>query len=208
VNDSGPGADSRQEHPRCATRGSGDLAATEEGREAPVPSEAYESIPPISVQPEAPKHLSSVEAIRILDEVTGINVRIGEIVVAELGLQMERFPDEAHLSSWVGLCPAAKISANKRLSTKTGKGNRWLRQALIEAASAAARESRHLSRCLLPATAQAHGTQESDCGPGSSHPGHHLSSAQRATTLSGAGAGPCRRVRQTSGTSHVGAPGL
>ena len=118
---------------------SGDLAATEEGSEAPVPSEASESVPPISVQPEAPKHLSSAEAIRILDEVTGINVRIGEIVVAELGLQMERFPDEAHLCSWVGLCPAAKISANKRLSTKTGKGNRWLRQALIEAANAAAR---------------------------------------------------------------------
>jgi transposase len=51
---------------------------------------------------------------------------------------MDRFPDEAHLSSWVGLCPAANISANKRLSTKTGKGNRWLRQALIEAANAAA----------------------------------------------------------------------
>ncbi len=118
---------------------SGDLAATEEGSEAPVPSEASESVPPIPVQPEAPKHLSSAEAIRILDEVTGINVRIGEIVVAELGLQMERFPDEAHLCSWVGLCPEASISANKRLSTKTGKGNRWLRQALIEAANAAAR---------------------------------------------------------------------
>ena len=44
-----------------------------------------------------------------------------------------------HLSSGAGLCPAANISANKRLSTKTGKGNRWLRQALIEAANAAAR---------------------------------------------------------------------
>lgn len=52
---------------------------------------------------------------------------------------MDRFPDEAHLPSWVGLCPAANISANKRLSTKTGKGNRWLRQALIEVANAAAR---------------------------------------------------------------------
>jgi transposase len=71
--------------------------------------------------------------------VTGINVRIGEIVVAELGLQMERFPDEAHLSSWVGMTPEAKISANKRLSTKTGKGNRGPRQALMEAANAAAR---------------------------------------------------------------------
>jgi len=60
-------------------------------------------------------------------------------VVAELGTHVDRFQSEAHLVSWVGLCPAAKISAGKRLSTKTGKGNRWLRQALIEAAHGAAR---------------------------------------------------------------------
>lgn len=118
---------------------SGDLPPKEEGSEALVATESAESSHPLGVQPEAHTQLSSAEAIRILDEVTGINVRIGEIVVAELGLQVDRFPDEAHLCSWVGLCPAAKISANKRLSTKTGKGNRWLRQALIEAANAAAR---------------------------------------------------------------------
>jgi transposase len=115
------------------------LPATEQSRETPAPSEPAESMLSMGVQPEAPTQLSGAEAIRILDEVTGINVRIGEIVVAELGLQVDLFPDEAHLCSWVGLCPAAKISANKRLSTKTGKGNRWLRQALIEAANAAAR---------------------------------------------------------------------
>lgn len=118
---------------------SDDLPAKEGASETPVPSESPKSILPMGEQPEAHTPLSSAEAIRILDEVTGINVRIGEIVVAELGLQMDRFPDEAHLCSWAGLCPAAKISANKRLSTKTGKGNRWLRQALIEAANAAAR---------------------------------------------------------------------
>ena len=105
------------------------------------------------MQPDSPQPLSSAEAIHILDEVPGINVRVGAIVVAELGLEMDRFPDEAHLASWVGLCPAAKISANKRLSTKTGKGNRWLRQALIEVANAAAGEPRHLSGCVLPTTA-------------------------------------------------------
>ena len=118
---------------------SSDLWAKEEARETPVPGASAQSSLPLSTQLEAHTPLSSAEAIRILDEVTGINVRIGEIVVAELGLQMDRFPDEAHLCSWVGLCPAAKISANKRLSTQTGKGNRWLRQALIEAANAAAR---------------------------------------------------------------------
>ncbi len=69
---------------------------------------------------------------------TGINVRTGQIVAAGLGTVVDRFPTEAHLCSWAGLCPAAKINAGKRLSNTTGKGNRWLRQALIEAAQAAA----------------------------------------------------------------------
>ncbi len=103
------------------------------------PAQAPSSSPSPCVQSDSPQPLSHVQAIRILDEVPGINVRVGAIVVAELGLEMDRFPDEAHLASWVGLCPAAKISANKRLSSKTGKGNRWLRQALIEVANAAAR---------------------------------------------------------------------
>jgi transposase len=93
-------------------------------------------------QPPADMMFSQAEAMRILDEVTGVNQRIAEIVLAELGLRLEQFPSEGHLVSWVGLCPAAKISAGKRLSTKTGKGNRWLKRALIEAAHGAAR-SKH-----------------------------------------------------------------
>ena len=85
--------------------------------------------PQCSQQPTAPHTepgLSQIEAVRILDEVTGINQRIAQIVMAELGTRLDQFPSEAHMASWAGLCPAAKISAGKRLSTKTGKGNRWL----------------------------------------------------------------------------------
>lgn len=78
-------------------------------------------------------------AIAILDGVTGINERIAQIIVAEIGIDMRPFPSEAHVASWVGLCPGTKISAGKRLSGKTQKGNQWLRQALIEAAHGAAR---------------------------------------------------------------------
>jgi transposase len=113
--------------------------ANEEGAEACVAGEPPTSPEPLSVAPERPSRLGSAQVIGILDEITGINVRIGEIVVAEVGTVVDRFPTEAHLVSWAGLCPEAKISAGKRLSTKTGKGNRWLRQALIEAACAAAR---------------------------------------------------------------------
>jgi transposase len=115
------------------------LPPKEETAEPVEPTGSAESNSSLAVQPAVPQPLSSARAIGILDEIPGVNERIGSIVVAELGLDMARFPDEAHLCSWVGLCPAAKISANKRLSTKTGKGNRWLRQALIEAANAAAR---------------------------------------------------------------------
>ncbi len=106
---------------------------------APVAAEASQSPSSLSAAPEPPTRLCSAQVISILDEITGINVRIGEIVVAEVGTVVDRFPTEDHLVSWAGLCPLAKISAGKRLSNKTGKGNRWLRQALIEAASAAAR---------------------------------------------------------------------
>jgi transposase len=117
-------------------------SASEEAAEASVEALPTERPEPLAVAPERPRSLSSAQVISILDEITGINVRIGEIVVAEVGTAMDRFPSEAHLVSWAGLCPEAKISAGKRLSTKTGKGNRWLRQALMEAACAAARSKR------------------------------------------------------------------
>ncbi|HEY4034182.1 MAG TPA: IS110 family transposase [Ktedonobacteraceae bacterium] len=93
--------------------------------------------PQTSLDPNEP--LSAAEAIHLLDGVTGINQRIAEIVIAEIGTDMSRFPTEGHLASWVGLCPSANISAGKRLSGKTGKGNVWLRVALIQAAHGAAR---------------------------------------------------------------------
>jgi transposase len=92
-----------------------------------------------SPEPSSDPARSQAEVMRILDEVTGINQRIAQIVVAELGIRLDQFQSSGHLVSWAGLCPAAKISAGKRLSTKTGKGNRWLKQALIEAAHGAAR---------------------------------------------------------------------
>jgi transposase len=114
-------------------------AANEQRAEIAATNDANQSPKSPSSVSEPPTRLSSAQVIGILDEMTGINVRIGEIVVAEVGSLVDRFPTEDHLVSWAGLCPRAKISAGKRLSNKTGKGNRWLRQALIEAACAAAR---------------------------------------------------------------------
>lgn len=79
------------------------------------------------------------EELERLDQIPGVNQRIAEIVLSEIGADMSRFPSENHLASWVGICPGNHESAGKRLSGKIRKGNTRLRQALIEAANGAAR---------------------------------------------------------------------
>lgn len=78
------------------------------------------------------------EALANLDTIPGVNQRIAQIIVAEIGTDMSRFPSAKHLASWAGLCPGNHESAGKRRTGKTRKGSRWLRQALVEAAHGAA----------------------------------------------------------------------
>jgi len=75
----------------------------------------------------------------LLDTIPGVSQRTAEILLAEIGADMGRFPTARHLASWAGMCPGNHESAGKRRSGKTRKGSRWLRQVLIEAAHAAAR---------------------------------------------------------------------
>lgn len=96
---------------------------------------------------EAVSHLGEEVANRLdpfeeevvrLDTIPGVNRRIAEIILAEVGQDMEQFGDARHLASWAGLCPGNKASGGKRLSGKIRKGNAALRRALTEAAQAAA----------------------------------------------------------------------
>lgn len=79
-------------------------------------------------------------AVRVrLTTIPGVAQRIAEVIIAETGADMSRFPDAAHLSSWAGMCPGNNESAGKHFSGRTRKGDRWLAAALGEAAAAAAR---------------------------------------------------------------------
>jgi len=80
-------------------------------------------------------------AREILDGIPGIGPRVAEVVVAEIGVQMQAvFESDAHLASWAGLCPGNKASGGKRLSGRTRKGNTYLRAALVQAAWGATRK--------------------------------------------------------------------
>jgi len=74
-----------------------------------------------------------------LDAIPGIGPRVIQIILAEIGPDVTRFPSAAHLASWVGLCPGNHESAGQQRTGRTRKGNPWLRTALVEAAQAAAR---------------------------------------------------------------------
>lgn len=77
--------------------------------------------------------------IPLLDSVPGINVAAACSIIAELGVNMEQFPDEHHLSSWAGICSGNNESAGKHRSGKTPRGSKWLRSLLVEIAWSAAR---------------------------------------------------------------------
>src|SRR5207248_1550247 len=78
----------------------------------------------------------------LLCTIPGVAERTAEVIIAELGPDMDRFPSHRHAASWAAICPGHDESAGKRRSGKTRKGDSWLRTALIEAAQSAAGRTR------------------------------------------------------------------
>jgi transposase len=77
--------------------------------------------------------------VELLDTIPGVDKKTAELLLAEIGPDMSRFPNHRHLASWAGLCPGNNESAGKRKSGRTRKGSKWLRAGLTESAKAAAR---------------------------------------------------------------------
>ena len=79
------------------------------------------------------------EAVELLDTIPGVDRRTAEKMLAEMGLDMSRFPTDKHLSTWAGLAPGNHQSGGKRYSGRTPKGNRTLSSTMVEAAWGAVR---------------------------------------------------------------------
>jgi len=107
-------------------------------------------------------------ALAAWDSLPGINQRIAEIVVAEIGADLVPFEDAEHLASWAGMCPGNNESAGKRKSGKTRKGSPWLRRALVEAAHGAAHTKGKYFQGLYRRLAARRGTQRAAVAVGHS----------------------------------------
>jgi transposase len=79
------------------------------------------------------------EAVIRLAEVPGLGVDSAQQVISEVGIQASTFPSAAQLTSWVGTCPGKEESAEENHSSRSAKGNKYLRRVLNQAAHAAVR---------------------------------------------------------------------
>jgi transposase len=87
------------------------------------------------------------QAAARLETIPGVGSRAAEVIVAEIGADMSRFPTAGHLASWAGLCPGNNESAGKRRTGRTTKGSTWLRATLVQVAWSAS----HTKRTILSA---------------------------------------------------------
>ena len=76
---------------------------------------------------------------QLLCTIPGVGARNSQVIIAELGPDMDRFSTDRHAASWAGICPGNNESAGKRRSGRPRRGNPYLRVALTECANAAVR---------------------------------------------------------------------
>lgn len=79
------------------------------------------------------------ELVTRLTTIPGVDRRVAQVVLAEIGTEMDRFPTARHLSSWAGVASGNHESAGKRRTGRTPPGNTWLKTILVQAAWAASR---------------------------------------------------------------------
>jgi transposase len=96
--------------------------------------------PDAGTAPDAPV----LNAVARLAQIPGVSEDLARAIIAETGLDMTRFPTAGHLVSWAGLCPSARQSGPRTRAGTKGQGDTWLRGALGQAATGAARTATFL----------------------------------------------------------------
>ena len=92
--------------------------------------------------------LTWIESVDLLDTAPGVDRRAAEVVLAEIGIDMEQFPTASHLTAWAGLAPGNNQSGSKRRRAKTREGNRNLREIMVQVAWAASRKKGSYAQAL------------------------------------------------------------
>jgi transposase len=77
------------------------------------------------------------DAANAIDAIPGIGQTSAQQIIAEIGIDMSRFPDAPHLCNWAGICPGNNESARVRKSGKTNYANKTLKSTLVQCAQAA-----------------------------------------------------------------------
>jgi transposase len=90
------------------------------------------------IQARCAQDVAEADVVALLDTIPGLSEATAQLVVAEIGTDMGRFPSAAALAAWAGLAPGNDESAGRQRRGRTRKGNVWLRTILVQAAQAAA----------------------------------------------------------------------
>jgi transposase len=115
--------------------------ATAPSAHATAPHEAPDPVVPVTTASDGTvlPPLTPCAAIELLDTIPGVNRRLAEVIIAEVGTDMRPFASAKHLAAWAGVAPGNNESAGKKRSGRPRPGNPTLRMSLIQAAHGAAR---------------------------------------------------------------------
>jgi transposase len=88
------------------------------------------------------------EAVRLLDTIPGVSRQLAILIVAEIGVDMSRFPSDRQITAWAGVAPGNHETGGKQRSGKARQGNKHLQRGLVLAAHAAAKSKHNYLRAM------------------------------------------------------------